>query len=167
METERKRLVVEDPDNITRNLELAAYFTHCKLQTSHVQLSLRSAMGVFAKGGNHSTAARFARRLVDSNPNDTKVLTQVRGSFARSKLKLTFCRPALSLRKGIEILETLTKLHTTISHPLTSAPPHSAPSTLVHLLCNPHTLVQGICQNIKIRSVLWMGSLRLDCRVVG
>ena len=78
METQRRRLVAEDPDNVTRNLELAAYFTHCKLQTSHVQLALRSAMGVFSKVGNHATGAVFARRLVDSNPSDTKVITQVR-----------------------------------------------------------------------------------------
>ena len=77
METERRRLVVEDPDNVTRNLELAAYFTHCKLPSSHVQLALRSAMGVFAKAGNHATAAVFARRLIDTSPSDTKVLTQV------------------------------------------------------------------------------------------
>lgn len=80
-ETERRRLLAEDPDNITRNLELAAYFTHCKLQESHVQLALRSAMGVFAKAGNHSTASVFARRLVDSKPSDTKVVTQVRHSL--------------------------------------------------------------------------------------
>jgi coatomer protein complex subunit alpha (xenin) len=77
METERRRLVSEDPDNLTRNLELAAYFTHCKLAAQHVQLALRSAMGVFAKAGNHSTAAAFARRLIDSKPTDTKVITQV------------------------------------------------------------------------------------------
>jgi coatomer protein complex subunit alpha (xenin) len=78
METERRRIVAEDPDNISRNLELAAYFTHCKLQSTHIQLALRSAMGVFSKAGNQSTAAVFARRLVDSNPTDTKVITQVR-----------------------------------------------------------------------------------------
>ena len=77
METERRRLVAEDPDNVTRNLELAAYFTHCKLANTHIQLALRSAMGVFSKAGNHATAAVFARRLVDSNPSDTKVITQV------------------------------------------------------------------------------------------
>ena len=78
METERRRLIVEDPENTIRNLELAAYFTHCKLQPSHVQLALRSAMGVFSKAGNHATAAVFARRLIDANPSDTKVITQAR-----------------------------------------------------------------------------------------
>jgi coatomer protein complex subunit alpha (xenin) len=82
LETERRRLVAEEPDNTTRNLELAAYFTHCKLASQHVQLSLRSAMGVFSKAGNHSTAAVFARRLIDSKPSDTKVITQVCPSYA-------------------------------------------------------------------------------------
>lgn len=77
METERRRLVSEEPDNTGRNLELAAYFTHCKLQTSHLQLALRSSMGVFSKAGNYATAAIFARRLLDTNPSDTKVITQV------------------------------------------------------------------------------------------
>jgi coatomer protein complex subunit alpha (xenin) len=78
METERRRLVAESPEsNTVRNLELAAYFTHCKLASSHVQLALRSAMGVFSKAGNHATAAVFARRLIDSNPSVPTVITQV------------------------------------------------------------------------------------------
>jgi coatomer protein complex subunit alpha (xenin) len=78
METERRKLVVDEPDNVTRNLELAAYFTHCKLSSSHVQLAIRSAMSAFSKAGNHATAAVFARRLIDANPADTKVITQAR-----------------------------------------------------------------------------------------
>lgn len=77
LETERRKLIAEEPENVTRNLELAAYFTHCKLQPSHIQLALRSAMGVFSKAGNHATAAVFARRLIDTNPSDAKVITQV------------------------------------------------------------------------------------------
>jgi coatomer protein complex subunit alpha (xenin) len=77
LETQRQRLVSEEPDNMSRNLDLAAFFTHCKLQPAHVQLALRSAMRVFAKAGNNSTAAVFARRLVDMKPADSKVVTQV------------------------------------------------------------------------------------------
>jgi coatomer protein complex subunit alpha (xenin) len=83
METERRKLVAEQPDNVGRNLELAAYFTHCKLQATHVQLALRSAMGVFTKAGNHATAAVFARRLIDANPSDAKVLTQARSVLSQ------------------------------------------------------------------------------------
>jgi hypothetical protein len=77
LETQRQRLATEEPDNLSRNLDLAAFFTHCKLQPAHVQLALRSAMRVFAKAGNNSTAAVFARRLVDTKPTDSKVVTQV------------------------------------------------------------------------------------------
>ncbi len=66
----------EDPDNARRSLELAAYFTHCTLQPTHLQIALRSAIGVFAKANNHATAAKFARRLLDLNP-DPKIVAQV------------------------------------------------------------------------------------------
>ena len=77
LETERRRLVAEEPDKVAKSLELAAYFTHCKLQPAHIQLALRSAMNVFHKAGNPATAAVFARRLIDASPSDAKVITQV------------------------------------------------------------------------------------------
>ncbi|KAJ3044580.1 hypothetical protein HDV00_001506 [Rhizophlyctis rosea] len=48
-----------------RTLELAAYFTHCKLQPAHLQLSLRSAMLLSWKHKNLATALTFARRLLE------------------------------------------------------------------------------------------------------
>ncbi|WVQ79748.1 hypothetical protein IAT38_001848 [Cryptococcus sp. DSM 104549] len=78
MEVERRRLVAQEPDNVVRNLELAAYFTHCQLATQHTQLALRSAMKVFSDAGNFATAAVFARRLIDSNPSGAQVITQAR-----------------------------------------------------------------------------------------
>lgn len=66
----------EDPDKVQRSLELAAYFTHCQLQPAHMQIALRSAIGVFAKANNHASAAKFARRLLDLNP-DPKIVAQV------------------------------------------------------------------------------------------
>lgn len=44
MEIERRRLQTEEPDNVVRGLELAAYFAHCDLQPVHLQLALRSAV---------------------------------------------------------------------------------------------------------------------------
>ena len=76
IELERRRVAQEDPDNVRRSLELAAYFTHCQLQPAHMQIALRSAIGVFAKANNHATAAKFARRLLDLNP-DPKIVAQV------------------------------------------------------------------------------------------
>lgn len=76
IELERRRVAQEDPDNVRRSLELAAYFTHCQLQPAHLQIALRSAIGVFAKANNHATAAKFARRLLELNP-DPKIVAQV------------------------------------------------------------------------------------------
>lgn len=59
-----------------RSLELAAYFTHCKLQPPHLQIALRSAIGVFAKANNHATSAKLARKLLELNP-DPKIVAQV------------------------------------------------------------------------------------------
>lgn len=69
IELERRRVVQDEPDNIVRNLELAAYFTHCDLQPSHLKLALRNAALVFAKAGNFATAARFAQRTLTLNPD--------------------------------------------------------------------------------------------------
>lgn len=76
MEVERRRIAVQDPENVVRNLELAAYFTHCELATQHIQLALRSAMKVFSDAGNTATAAVFARRLIETQPGQA-VITQV------------------------------------------------------------------------------------------
>ena len=76
IELERRSVAQVDPDNVKRSLELAAYFTHCQLQPPHLQIALRSAIGVFAKANNHATAAKLARRLLELNP-DPKIVAQV------------------------------------------------------------------------------------------
>jgi coatomer protein complex subunit alpha (xenin) len=76
IELERRRVAQEKPDDVRRSLELAVYFTHCQLQSSHMQIALRSAIGVFAKANNHATAAKLARRLLQLNP-DPKIVAQV------------------------------------------------------------------------------------------
>lgn len=76
IELERRRVQQDEPDNVRRSLELAAYFTHCQLQPQHMQIALRSAIGVFAKANNHATAAKLARHLLDLNP-DPKIVAQV------------------------------------------------------------------------------------------
>lgn len=69
IETERRRLVEAEPDNLKRQLELAAYFTHCQMQPAHQILALRNAMQVFGKANNAASAAQFARRLIAMNPD--------------------------------------------------------------------------------------------------
>ncbi|KAH9947517.1 coatomer subunit alpha-2 [Amylocystis lapponica] len=81
IEIERRRVAQEEPENVRRSLELAAYFTHCSMQPPHMQIALRSAIGVFAKANNHVTAARFARRLLELNP-DPKIVAQARQRIA-------------------------------------------------------------------------------------
>ncbi|BAT94595.1 hypothetical protein LR48_Vigan588s001900 [Vigna angularis] len=70
----------EVKDNIARQQELAAYFTHCNLQTPHLRLALQNAMTVCFKAKNLATAANFARRLLETNPtieNQAKAARQV------------------------------------------------------------------------------------------
>ncbi len=49
-------------DDVQRAMELAAYFTHCRLQPTHLALSLRSAMSIFFKNKNMATCIHFCRR---------------------------------------------------------------------------------------------------------
>ena len=76
MELNRK----ETRNNPVRQQELAAYFTHCNLQMPHLRLALQNAMTVCYKAKNLSTAANFARRLLETNPtneNQAKMARQV------------------------------------------------------------------------------------------
>jgi len=69
MELSRRKIVESGPESTKRGLELAAYFTQCNLQPPHQKLALRSAMGLFAKADNHAQSARFAKRLLELNPD--------------------------------------------------------------------------------------------------
>ncbi|GLJ14129.1 hypothetical protein SUGI_0226700 [Cryptomeria japonica] len=64
MEIKRKEI----KDDALRQQELAAYFTHCKLQIVHLRLALLNAMGICYKSGNYSTAANMACRLLETDP---------------------------------------------------------------------------------------------------
>jgi len=79
LEVTRKGL---DPSQLARNVELAAYLTTCKVQPSHLFLTLQLAMGTSFKAQNYVTAASFAKRLIQGNfPNPEKnkdVLTKAR-----------------------------------------------------------------------------------------
>lgn len=68
METYRKGLPKATLDEQKRSCELAAYFTHCKLQPVHLILTLRTALNMFFKIKNYKTAASFARRLLELGP---------------------------------------------------------------------------------------------------
>ncbi|KAJ4803078.1 Coatomer subunit alpha [Rhynchospora pubera] len=63
----KRREMKDDP---VRQMELAAYFTNCKLQKVHMRLVLSSAMSIFYSKKNKATAANFARMLLDNSPNE-------------------------------------------------------------------------------------------------
>eukprot|EP01035_Chromulina_nebulosa_P018774 gene18774-24541_t len=60
-----KAAITNAGEDITRGLELAAYFTHCNLQPAHLLLSLKTAMANAFKNKNFINAASFARRLLE------------------------------------------------------------------------------------------------------
>nr|WDD38917.1 coatomer subunit alpha-1 [Fagopyrum tataricum] len=84
----KRREIKEDP---VRQQELAAYFTHCNLQAPHLRLALLNAMSVCFKAKNFSTAANFARRLLETNPaeNQAKTARQVLQSAERNNVDAT------------------------------------------------------------------------------
>ena len=52
-------------DDVSRSLELNAYFTHCNLQPAHLMLALKTAMASAFKAKNFINATSFARRLLE------------------------------------------------------------------------------------------------------
>jgi coatomer protein complex subunit alpha (xenin) len=65
MELKKREIQSSDPK---RAAELAAYFTRCKLQNTHLNLGLSSAMGITFKMKNFVTASLFAQRLLQLGP---------------------------------------------------------------------------------------------------
>ncbi|KAJ9474724.1 Coatomer subunit alpha [Pseudozyma hubeiensis] len=68
IELSRRKLAASEPENVARNLELAALFTRTQLQPQHQTLALRSAMTEARKVNNYAMAASFAKRLMDLSP---------------------------------------------------------------------------------------------------
>jgi coatomer protein complex subunit alpha (xenin) len=64
----KRREMKDDP---VRQMELAAYFTNCKLQKIHMRLVLSSAMTICFTKKNKATAANFARMLLEQSPNES------------------------------------------------------------------------------------------------
>ncbi len=52
-----------------RSLEMACYFTHCQLQSAHMQLCLRAAMIAAYKLKNFATTISMGRRLLELGPS--------------------------------------------------------------------------------------------------
>lgn len=77
LELERKALPKDTLDQQKRTCEMAAYFTHCRLESVHQILTLRTAVNLFFKLKNYKTAGSFARRLLELGPR-TEVAQQTR-----------------------------------------------------------------------------------------
>lgn len=152
IELERRRVVEEDPQNVQRNLELAAYFTQCQLQAPHMQIALRNAIGAFAKANNQAHAARFARRLLELNP-DPKIVAQVSYPSLLSIILLIIDNN--HRLDNASQLETAT--HATPSRSLTMSSRRlkfallpTPQSTRVRHQCIARTRMQRISRNIKV-----------------
>ncbi|KAI6240458.1 Coatomer subunit alpha [Aphelenchoides fujianensis] len=65
LESARKELPRDAADSIRRNVEMAAYFTHCDLQPVHKILTLRTAANLAFKNNAKLTCASFCRRCLD------------------------------------------------------------------------------------------------------
>lgn len=88
LELARKELSTSKTDTSIRQAELAAYFTHCRLQPPHLILSLRSAMNCAYKIKNNEHAGSFAKRLLELNPSSAEIVSK-----ARALLKVTEQNP--------------------------------------------------------------------------
>ena len=87
LQMELKRREIKD--NPARQQELAAYFTHCNLQTPHLRLALLNAMTVCYKAKNLATAANFARRLLETNPTVETQAKTARQVLAAAERNMT------------------------------------------------------------------------------
>lgn len=62
IDLKHRRIVDAEPDNVMRNLELAAYLTHCQL---YLQDALCLAIDALAKTSNQAHVARFAKKPLE------------------------------------------------------------------------------------------------------
>jgi len=81
LESARKERPKESVEDAKRNLEMAAYFTHCHLQPTHQILTLRTAANLSFKLNQKKTCASFCRRCIELGPKP-EVATQMRKMLA-------------------------------------------------------------------------------------
>ncbi|CAI2316133.1 unnamed protein product [Caenorhabditis sp. 36 PRJEB53466] len=84
LETYRKDLPKTNEEDLKRNAELAAYFTHFELQSVHRILTLRSAVNTYFKLKQMKTCASFCRRLLELAPKP-EIAAQIRKILAAAE----------------------------------------------------------------------------------
>jgi len=90
LEVARKSL---DPSQMARNVELAAFLTCCKVQPTHLMLTLQLAMSTSFKAQNFVTAASFAKRLIQGNFGNPERNKEV---LAKARQLVTVCEQRAS-----------------------------------------------------------------------
>jgi coatomer protein complex subunit alpha (xenin) len=68
LESARKDLSRDAENSAKRNVEMAAYFTHCELQPVHKILTLRTAANLAYKNDAKRACASFCRRCLELGP---------------------------------------------------------------------------------------------------
>uniref|UniRef100_A0A914GUL9 Coatomer subunit alpha n=1 Tax=Globodera rostochiensis TaxID=31243 RepID=A0A914GUL9_GLORO len=81
LETARKELPRESVEDAKRNLEMAAYFTHCDIQPVHKILTLRTAANLSFKNKQMRHCASFCRRCIELGPKP-EIAAQMRKMLA-------------------------------------------------------------------------------------
>ncbi|KAI8814129.1 coatomer WD associated region-domain-containing protein [Cladochytrium replicatum] len=69
----RMEIARKNETDVKRSVEMAIYFTHCQLQSAHLQRALAQAMGKAFKAKNFKTTLLLARRLIELNPDPEAV----------------------------------------------------------------------------------------------
>lgn len=91
VELTRKTISSETDEGKVRQLELAAYLTHCNLQPKHVMLTLNLAMSLAFKLGNYINAASFARRLKElpdaNHPSNSRAVEKANKVISNANKK--------------------------------------------------------------------------------
>ncbi|KAL3074516.1 hypothetical protein niasHS_015346 [Heterodera schachtii] len=81
LETARKELPRDSVEDAKRNLEMAAYFTHCDIQPVHKILTLRTAANLSFKNKQMRHCASFCRRCIELAPKP-EIAAQMRKMLA-------------------------------------------------------------------------------------
>jgi hypothetical protein len=140
-----------------------------------MQIALRSAINVFAKANNHATAAKFARRLLELNP-DPKIVAQVGAKSIATyiifiltayhdrqdnALQLETETPGMQLRPPMMSLQNLT------SAPRATRQYTKAPRQSTARIRMRHTYPSSKGSWTLLRSSPRSGVRRLDCLLLG
>ena len=141
--------VAASPEKLKRSLELSAYFTIPKLEVSHRQLALASAMRAAFMNKNYNSALGFANRML-ANGGNVKILENVRLLSGSSSIyKLTYSRLA---RRRLNASETLTihmELSLTNLQTSKSAQHHTHQFTLALNSKYVHSMEAGISPSTR------------------